>query len=74
MKMEILFSGTLGWNGSETYVMRDKGGAAEYRFSPEPDLPPLPLTEALAQLDRVHIEETTPRAARRRRRRGRGRS
>ena len=57
---------TLGWNGSSTYVMRDKGGAAEYRFSPEPDLPPLPLTEALAQLDRVQIEETTPRAARRR--------
>ena len=57
---------TLGWNGSATYVMRDKGGAAEYRFSPEPDLPPLPLTEALAQLDRVQIEETTPRAARRR--------
>ena len=57
---------TLGWNGSATYVMRDKGGAAEYRFSPEPDLPPLPLAEALAQLDRVHIEETTPRAARRR--------
>ena len=57
---------TLGWNGSATYVMRDKGGAAEYRFSPEPDLPPLPLTEALAQLDRVQIEETTPRAVRRR--------
>ena len=57
---------TLGWNGSSTYVMRDKGGAAEYRFSPEPDLPPLPLTAALAQLDRVQIEETTPRAARRR--------
>ena len=55
---------TLGWNGSSTYVMRDKGGAAEYRFSPEPDLPPLPLTEALSKLNRVHIEETTPRAAR----------
>ena len=46
--------------------MRDKGGAAESRFSPEPDLPPLPLTEALARLDRAYIEETTPRAARRR--------
>ena len=57
---------TLGWNGSATYVMRDKGGAAEYRFSPEPDLPPRDLGDALARLDHDELRNTTPRAARRR--------
>ena len=34
---------TRGYNADrrETYVLRDKGGDADYRYFPEPDLPPL---------------------------------
>lgn len=55
---------TRAWDGRATYVMREKGGAAEYRFAPEPDLPPRPLAAELAGLDYAEILATTPRAAR----------
>ena len=39
---------TMGWDdgGQKTYLMRTKEGEADYRYFPEPDLPPLHITEA----------------------------
>jgi len=51
---ELLRSGravqqaTLGWDegGGKTYLMRLKEGESDYRYLPEPDLPPLKVDEA----------------------------
>jgi aspartyl-tRNA(Asn)/glutamyl-tRNA(Gln) amidotransferase subunit B len=51
---ELLKSGravqqaTLGWDegGGKTYLMRLKEGESDYRYLPEPDLPPLKVDEA----------------------------
>jgi aspartyl-tRNA(Asn)/glutamyl-tRNA(Gln) amidotransferase subunit B len=42
---------TRGWNEAkgETYPMRSKEDADEYRYFPEPDLPPLVITTAMVQ-------------------------
>jgi aspartyl-tRNA(Asn)/glutamyl-tRNA(Gln) amidotransferase subunit B len=39
---------TLGWNegGGRTFVMRTKEGEADYRYFPDPDLPPLNIDAA----------------------------
>lgn len=39
---------TMGWDegGGKTYVMRLKEGESDYRYFPEPDLPPLQVDEA----------------------------
>lgn len=39
---------TLGWDdgGQKTYLMRTKEGAADYRYFPEPDLPPMRIDAA----------------------------
>ena len=39
---------TRGWNegGQRSYVLRSKEGAADYRYLPDPDLPPLQLDAA----------------------------
>ncbi|MER3480997.1 MAG: Asp-tRNA(Asn)/Glu-tRNA(Gln) amidotransferase GatCAB subunit B [Meiothermus sp.] len=39
---------TMGWNegGGKTYLMRVKEGESDYRYLPEPDLPPLKVDEA----------------------------
>jgi aspartyl-tRNA(Asn)/glutamyl-tRNA(Gln) amidotransferase subunit B len=42
---------TRGWNDvkGETYAMRSKEDADEYRYFPEPDLPPLVITSTMVQ-------------------------
>src|SRR6185503_19603555 len=42
---------TRGWNEAkgETYPMRSKEDADEYRYFPEPDLPPLVITPAMVE-------------------------
>ena len=44
-------SETLGWDVAQgrTYPMRSKERLLDYRFMPEPDLPPVPLTAALVR-------------------------
>ena len=39
---------TVGWNEEKecTYLMREKESAADYRYFPDPDLPPLELTNS----------------------------
>ncbi|CDK28488.1 unnamed protein product [Kuraishia capsulata CBS 1993] len=34
---------TRGWNGKQTYKLRDKENAVDYRYMPDPELPPLVL-------------------------------
>jgi aspartyl-tRNA(Asn)/glutamyl-tRNA(Gln) amidotransferase subunit B len=42
---------TRGWNDAkqQTYAMRSKEDADEYRYFPEPDLPPLVITRAMVE-------------------------
>ena len=55
------------WNEreSKTYSMRSKEEAHDYRYFPEPDLPPLTVTEALLDEQRQQMPEL-PEARRRR--------
>ncbi|HEV8484183.1 MAG TPA: Asp-tRNA(Asn)/Glu-tRNA(Gln) amidotransferase subunit GatB [Blastocatellia bacterium] len=55
------------WNEREsrTYAMRSKEEAHDYRYFPEPDLPPLTVTEALLDEQRRQMPEL-PEARRRR--------
>jgi len=48
---------TRGWNEAkgETYAMRSKEDADEYRYFPEPDLPPLVITEALKAAQQAEL-------------------
>ncbi|MEM7738225.1 MAG: Asp-tRNA(Asn)/Glu-tRNA(Gln) amidotransferase subunit GatB [Deinococcota bacterium] len=47
---------TLGWDegGQKTYLMRVKEGEADYRYFPEPDMPPIVISQAW--LDKVRSE------------------
>jgi aspartyl-tRNA(Asn)/glutamyl-tRNA(Gln) amidotransferase subunit B len=56
---------TMGWNEREsrTVVQRSKEYAQDYRYFPEPDLPPLQLSERYVQAIRAQLPEL-PRAKR----------
>ncbi|WP_293913675.1 Asp-tRNA(Asn)/Glu-tRNA(Gln) amidotransferase subunit GatB [Deinococcus sp.] len=49
---------TMGWDdgGQKTFVMRTKEGEADYRYFPEPDLPPLNITPEMI----AAVRETMP--------------
>ncbi len=54
---ERIIQETRGWNEAkqQTYAMRSKEDADEYRYFPEPDLPPLVITRAMAD-DAGHFD------------------
>ena len=62
---EVLESGgevrqvTMGWNERENHTVfqRSKEGAADYRYFPEPDLPPLELSDAYVDAIRDSLPE-----------------
>lgn len=53
---------TRGWNADkqETYSQRKKESAHDYRYFPEPDLPPLDLTKEAGVFDVEKIKESIP--------------
>lgn len=50
---------TIGWSDEKgkTYFMRDKEGADDYRYFPEPDLPPLVVTKEMVEGFKAQIPE-----------------
>ena len=48
---------TRGWNEAkgQTYAMRSKEDADEYRYFPEPDLPPVIITRAMVEEQRIQL-------------------
>ncbi|MBT3865168.1 Asp-tRNA(Asn)/Glu-tRNA(Gln) amidotransferase subunit GatB [Candidatus Peregrinibacteria bacterium] len=50
---------TIGWNDEkqEVYVMRSKEGSSDYRYFPEPDIPPVVLTKKEIEKLRSEIPE-----------------
>ncbi|PYE53530.1 Asp-tRNA(Asn)/Glu-tRNA(Gln) amidotransferase subunit GatB [Deinococcus yavapaiensis] len=50
---------TMGWDegGQKTYLMRTKEGEADYRYFPEPDLPPLNITREWIETVRAKMPE-----------------
>ncbi len=50
---------TMGWDegGQKTFVMRTKEGEADYRYFPEPDLPPLDITPEMIAAVRARMPE-----------------
>lgn len=50
---------TLGWDegGGKTFLMRTKEGEADYRYFPEPDLPPLNITPEWIERVRARMPE-----------------
>ena len=58
---------TRGWDDDKaaTVHQRSKESADDYRYFPEPDLPPLRISHAVVEAERTHLPEL-PRARRRR--------
>lgn len=56
-KGEKVIQETRGWNDAtgETTGQRSKEGAADYRYMPEPDIPPVRLTEDLVEAERAQL-------------------
>ncbi len=56
---EILTQDTRGWDDSRgvTYVMRSKEDSHDYRYFPEPDLPPLRVDRAWLEVIRAGLPE-----------------
>lgn len=56
-KGENIQQETRGWNDAsgETTGQRTKEGAADYRYMPEPDLPPLRLTEEVVEAEKAKL-------------------
>lgn len=50
---------TMGWDegGQKTFVMRTKEGEADYRYFPDPDLPPLDITPEWIERVRAQMPE-----------------
>ncbi|ADV65708.1 Asp-tRNA(Asn)/Glu-tRNA(Gln) amidotransferase subunit GatB [Deinococcus maricopensis] len=50
---------TMGWDegGNKTFVMRTKEGEADYRYFPDPDLPPLVITREFIEDVRARMPE-----------------
>ncbi|GAA5514530.1 aspartyl/glutamyl-tRNA(Asn/Gln) amidotransferase subunit B [Deinococcus carri] len=55
----VITQDTLGWDegGQKTFVMRTKEGEADYRYFPEPDLPPLNITPEWIERVRARMPE-----------------
>jgi aspartyl-tRNA(Asn)/glutamyl-tRNA(Gln) amidotransferase subunit B len=53
-----IIQATLGWDdgGQKTYLMRTKEEAADYRYFPDPDLPPMKVSPAWLE----HLRSQTP--------------
>jgi aspartyl-tRNA(Asn)/glutamyl-tRNA(Gln) amidotransferase subunit B len=51
---------TVGWDEAtgETYLLRDKENAADYRYFPEPDIPPLEITDEMLNEWRKEVPES----------------
>ncbi|ODQ83211.1 hypothetical protein BABINDRAFT_159652 [Babjeviella inositovora NRRL Y-12698] len=56
---ERLTSGneTRGWNGSTTYRLRSKESAIDYRYMPDPELPPVRLQQDIVEQIRAGFPE-----------------
>jgi len=55
----VITQDTLGWDegGQKAFVMRTKEGEADYRYFPEPDLPPLDITPEWIERVRANMPE-----------------
>lgn len=54
-KGHVIRQETRSWQGDKTVLMRVKEGAADYRYFPEPDLPPLRVSPAEIEAARAEL-------------------
>jgi len=59
VKGETVIQQTLGWDevAGNTYLQRSKEYAHDYRYFPEPDIPPLEITPEWIEALRAHVPE-----------------